>query len=163
MYKLYETAQTLDEWPGEAYDGSSVRGGMKALQKAGYITNYLWLPTARIAIEQSIQDMTDFMLQGYGTVVLGTDWFLSMDDVDSDGYIVEPGTTDTPIGGHAYRINWYSKKKDAFLVVNSWGHSWGEESEDGEMKGTAWMRPTLLRRLLLAYGEVACPTEVKVK
>lgn len=165
MYHFYAAAQRLDEWPGENYDGSSVRGGCKALQQQGYIQSYLWLDTRPSAVEASLLTMIDFMRLGYGTVIVGTNWYLSMDDVDGDGYILSPGTTETPVGGHAYRINWYDEKRNAFLVVNSWGYLWGEEDPDGTpgpYKGTAWMRAPLMRRLMVEEGEAACPTEVKV-
>ena len=31
---IYHTAQTMDEWPGTNYDGTSVRGGAKAVHQS---------------------------------------------------------------------------------------------------------------------------------
>lgn len=39
---LYELARRYDEWPGEAYVGSSARGGMKAWARHGVCTRDLW-------------------------------------------------------------------------------------------------------------------------
>lgn len=153
---IYRDAQKLDEWPGENYDGSSVRGGMKALQQAGYISNYVWADTRKTA--GAIETLRAFMNSGLGTVVLGTNWYLAMDDVDSKGFIVEPTSFSTPVGGHAYRLNWWDEKRNGFLVVNSWGLNWGYKNT-----GKAWMSEALLTRLLREDGEAAAPTEIKVK
>src|SRR3990167_7914954 len=40
--EVYAAAQRIDEWPGEAYDGTSVRAGAKILQELGFIGSYLW-------------------------------------------------------------------------------------------------------------------------
>ncbi len=39
---IYELAQHYDEWPGSDYEGSSVRGAMKALHKHGVCEEYYW-------------------------------------------------------------------------------------------------------------------------
>lgn len=39
---LYELARRYDEWPGEAYEGSSARGAMKAWSRHGVCTRALW-------------------------------------------------------------------------------------------------------------------------
>jgi len=39
---IYKQAQKLDEWFGENYDGTSVRGGAKFLKNTGRISSYLW-------------------------------------------------------------------------------------------------------------------------
>ena len=40
--RTYKLAQTLDEWPGEDYEGSSVLGALKAVQGLGFIGEYRW-------------------------------------------------------------------------------------------------------------------------
>ncbi|MBM3345680.1 MAG: C1 family peptidase [Betaproteobacteria bacterium] len=39
---LYELARRYDEWPGEAFEGSSARGGMKAWARHGVCTRARW-------------------------------------------------------------------------------------------------------------------------
>src|SRR4051812_13317178 len=39
---LYRRAQQVDEWPGEDYDGTSVRAGAKVLQADGRLLEYRW-------------------------------------------------------------------------------------------------------------------------
>ena len=36
---LYEMARKYDEWPGEHYEGSSARGGMKGWMAHGVVNN----------------------------------------------------------------------------------------------------------------------------
>lgn len=151
--ELYNAARRNDEWPGEDYDGSSVRGLMKAMQAAGLISSYVW--------GQTVTEALIWMNGGYGTVIIGSWWYPSMDNIDSDGYIVEPSATATPVDGHAYRLNW-SPHAGAILVVNSWGHVWGKPLTGGRLSGMAYMRPRLLERLLREQGEIAAPTQVKI-
>jgi len=51
---LYELARRYDEWPGEAYEGSSARGAIKAWVKHGVCLESSWKHTQR-----GIQHMTD--------------------------------------------------------------------------------------------------------
>src|SRR5712671_7038584 len=39
---LYKLAQQKDETPGENYDGTSTRGGVKAVQSLGFVSAYHW-------------------------------------------------------------------------------------------------------------------------
>src|SRR5687767_10267975 len=39
---LYKGAQAHDEWDGDNYEGSSVRGAFKYLQTLGYLKSYVW-------------------------------------------------------------------------------------------------------------------------
>ncbi|HEY5671220.1 MAG TPA: hypothetical protein VIS10_14605, partial [Anaerolineales bacterium] len=42
MRMLYEMAKRYDEWPGEAYSGSSARGAMKGWHKHGVCAETIW-------------------------------------------------------------------------------------------------------------------------
>ena len=42
VVQLFGHSQKLDEWAGENYDGTSVRGAAKYLQKNKKIGNYYW-------------------------------------------------------------------------------------------------------------------------
>lgn len=54
---LYELARRYDEWPGEAYDGSSARGAIKAWVKHGVCFEQSWPHTAH-----GIANMTDAVI-----------------------------------------------------------------------------------------------------
>ena len=153
--QIYKDAQDRDEWPGTNYAGTSVRGAMKALADAGVIASYVWGQTVAEAIR--------WMNDGYGTVVVGTDWYQEMSDVDEHGFMREPASSmATPIGGHAYRWIWYDAKQKGILVRNSWGHEFGIKKQ-GIGSGYAFLSLALAERLLQARGEIAAPVQVKLK
>jgi hypothetical protein len=152
---IYHHAQMVDEWPGEDYDGTSVRALMKVMREMGYISAYVW--------GQSVDEATAWMMNGFGTIIIGTNWYASMDEVGSDGFIKLPGRMETPIGGHCYRINWYDAKKGGYLVVNSWGNEWGIPKTDGTFTGKAYLRRDDFERLLLEEGEITAATQVPIR
>lgn len=151
---IYRGAQKNDEWPGTDYDGTSVRGAMKFLQASGYISSYVWAQTVQGAIE--------WMNGGYGTCVIGTNWYAEMSDVDRNGFMREPAPSlTTPIGGHAFRLIWWDAKKKGVLMRNSWGHEFGY-AKSGTPSGYAFITLELLERLFREDGEFACPTQLKI-
>jgi hypothetical protein len=137
---LYHQAQLVDEWPGEDYDGTSVRAGFKVLQTQGHVPNYAWA--------QSEQDIWDFVTTT-GPVVLGTDWFEGMFDPDADGFL---NLTGNVAGGHAWLI--YGADQTFYYMQNSWG-PWGIGNG-----GTAKIRRTDVSYLLTSNGEAAAGSEV---
>lgn len=141
--QFYTWARKNDEWPGEDYEGSSVRGAMKGLERAGLIRGgYLWAFTA--------ETVRDYVLR-YGPVVTGTDWYLDMMEPDSKARIHPTGPME---GGHAWLILGYSADRDAFRMQNSWGIEWGT-------RGRAWIGFDEYQMLLEADGGEACsPVEV---
>lgn len=144
---VYHQAQLIDEWPGENYDGTSVRAGAKVMQSKGFIGNYLWAA--------NMEEIKHWVLTT-GPVVMGTNWYSGMSegvwDPHRNGYWILPqGSLD---GGHAWLINGYSLIRHAFRMVNSWGQ-WGEN-------GKAWIGEEHVAQLLLEQGEACVPTEVKV-
>jgi hypothetical protein len=150
---IYQEAQRNDEWEGEEYDGTSVRALMKVMALRRYITSYVW--------GQSADEAISWMNGGYGTAIVGTNWYGSMDDVDNDGFIREPNTLATPIGGHAYRVNWWDAKKKGFLIINSWGPYWGMPKKT-TLTGTAYMSRALFDRLIREDGEITAATQQRV-
>lgn len=111
--ELYHQAQTLDEWDGEGYDGTSVRAGAKALQARGFISAYHW--------GESVEDVVYAVLEA-GPVVMGTIWTEQMFKPDAKGYI----TVDGPeVGGHAWEASGVTRIKEEFIGLNSWGPRWG--------------------------------------
>lgn len=147
---LYHQAQANDEWPGDDYEGSSVRGLFKALKKAGYVSEYRWALDVETVVGH---------LLTVGPVVMGTVWTEGMFMADSEGYIDDIGGEEA--GGHAYCLigaNRLKKSKHhgtgAVRVLNSWGPKW----EDG---GRAWLSFKALDWLLKQDGEACAAMELK--
>jgi hypothetical protein len=148
---LYRLAQQNDEWPGEDYDGSSVRGLFKALQKRGYVSEYNWA--------KEVGPIVDHILL-VGPVVMGTNWTEGMFAADHAGFIDNIGGK--VVGGHAYCLIGANRlkatphgTKGAVRVLNSWGASW-------EDHGRAWLSFEALAWLLSQDGEACTAVELKV-
>lgn len=139
---IYDEAQKLDEWPGEGYDGTSVRGGAKALQARGYISAYSWATT----LDEVIQSV--LML---GPMSVGTNWYNDMFEPDPTTFLVKP--TGGIAGGHAFQLNGVNVGRKTFRLKNSWGRSWGK-------KGYALISFEDFEKLLLEDGEACIATEV---
>jgi hypothetical protein len=138
---VYHWAQLVDEWPGEDYDGTSVRAGFQVLQTQGHIKNYVWA--------QSEYDIFDFVAST-GPVVMGTNWYDGMFDPDSAGVL---NLTGAVVGGHAWLL--YGVTADFYLMQNSWG-LWGLPG------GTAKIRRADVARLLQEDGEAGAGVEVSI-
>lgn len=151
-HDLYHWAQTEDEWPGEAYDGSSVRGGFKAMQKRGYVGEYRWAFDVETVIEHIL---------ARGPIVMGTAWYMDMFMPDIRTDYIEPGGQ--MVGGHAYlliganreRVNPINGDVGAVRIVNSWGRGWSEE-------GRAWLSFRHLGMLIEDWGEACAAMEIKL-
>ena len=139
--QIYHLAQTLDEYPGENYEGTSVDGGAKAARQTGWIGPYRWATNAYDAASA---------LSRYGPGIFGINWYNSM-FTPVDGYLSVSG----PIaGGHAILARGFSVRRDAFLLHNSWGAGWGGTDKG---PGTAWLRYADAVRLLGEQGEFCIP------
>lgn len=137
---IYKEAQKIDEWPGENYDGTSVRAGAKYLQKTKKISNYYWA--------YDINTLVNTLLN-VGPVVVGTYWYLRMFYPDKNGLIRIGGLI---VGGHAYVINGIDTNKKLFRIKNSWGRGWG-------LQGNAYISFTDMERLIKMNGEICLATE----
>jgi hypothetical protein len=134
--RVYRVAQQLDEWPGTNYAGTSVRGGVKAVKKLGFIKSYHWAWDATNTISA---------LLNLGPVVLGTPWFRDMDRPNAAGVILPRGPI---VGGHAAVLNGVNRKQKLVRLKNSWGRSWGKA-------GYAFLSFASLATLF-AHGAEAC-------
>lgn len=139
---IYVEAQKIDEWPGENYDGTSVRGGAKYLQRVGRIGPYSWAWDATT--------IRSWLLSDQGTVVVGTNWYNTMFHPDGSGYLHPTGSL---AGGHAYLIVGYSTDREAFRILNSWGREWGQS-------GRAWVAFEDMNRLISQDGEACTAIEL---
>lgn len=135
--ELYHEARTLDEWAGELYAGTSVRAGVKALDRLGLVAAYHWAETA--------DDALRWLLAGRGTLVVGSDWYEGMFTPDARGLLTPTGRV---VGGHAYLLYRADRARGLVGVCPSWGTAWG-------VNGVALMEVATLDRLLRDGGE-AC-------
>jgi C1A family cysteine protease len=130
----------VDEWPGENYDGTSVRAAAKYLQKTGKIKSYYWA--------FDVNTLTNTVLN-VAPVVVGTYWFYNMFYPDRNGLIRATGQI---AGGHAYVINGVDTIKKQFRIKNSWGKTWGQG-------GHAFISFSDMDKLIKLNGEICLATE----
>ena len=101
---IYRNAQKLDEWVGENYDGTSVRGGVKYLKSQNLVSNYYW--------GFDVNTLVNTVLN-LGPVVVGTNWYYNMFYPNTTGLIKIGG----PIaGGHAYVVNGVATTSKLFRI-----------------------------------------------
>ena len=139
---LYMLSQKFDDIPGEDYEGTTVRGALKVLQKLEVVENYLWAWSEGPVLSH---------LSHKGPVILGIDWMADMEETDSKGSISASGEV---LAGHAILADGVDFSKELVRLKNSWGRDWGK-------KGRATISFKDLRKLIRANGEAACITERK--
>ena len=138
---LYEMAKRNDEWPGESYDGSSLRGAIHGWKNMGVCEDAMWpyftgAKKGSLTIE-SAKDARNNTLGAYyrlrpvvsdfhaalnetGVIAVSANVHKGWDD-PADGiieYYKKAG------GGHAFIIVGYNDK--GFWIQNSWGKGWGD-------------------------------------
>lgn len=139
-FEIYHEAQKIDEWPGEAYEGSSVLAGAKVLKARGFLDEYRWA--------FSVNDL--ILAVGYkGPAVLGIPWYDGMFSPDNEGIIRPTGQV---AGGHAILCNGVSLKRSLFRLHNSWGQWWG-------LNGDAFISFDDMAKLLGERGEACIPVK----
>jgi len=140
---LYEMAKRYDEWEGEHYEGSSIRGAMKGWNKHGVCTQDDWpydpKDPERLTPERQ-EAALQYRLGAYYRVrhlhlnhmhsALNAVGILYVSATVHDGWEeVDPKTGRIPYrrkprGGHAFAIVGYDE--DGFWIQNSWGDTWGK-------------------------------------
>jgi hypothetical protein len=111
-HTLYGEAQQVDEWPGEDYDGTSVRAGAKVLATA---------VCRRVPLGMGRRHGRHALLTK-APVVLGTNWYSGMFEPDDRGPADRRGGS---AGGHAYVANGVNRDRGLVRIKNSWGRGWG--------------------------------------
>jgi len=137
---IYSEAQKIDAWPGESYDGTSVRAGARYLQNISKISSYYWAFDVNTLINTVLT---------LGPVVVGTNWYYSMFYPNINGLIKISGYL---AGGHAYVINGVDTVNKLFRIKNSWGQSWG-------VGGHAFISFDDMSRLIFENGEICLAIE----
>lgn len=138
--ELYRRAQLIDEWPGENYDGTSVRAGAKVLQSLGYVGEYRWAFDVWTVVRTLLE---------LGPVVLGVNWYGGMFTPNEDGLIRPTGRL---AGGHCVVANGANVRRGIVRIKNSWGRDWGKN-------GNCWMSFDDLDRLIREDGEACLAVE----
>lgn len=139
---IYTAAQKIDEWPGENYNGTSVRAGAKILQQQGFISNYFWTTDVNVLANTILNT---------GPVVAGTWWYSGMMNPNrTTGLIRASGRL---LGGHAYVINGVDMNRRLFRIKNSWGRNWG-------LQGRAFISFTDMSKLMRMNGEICLAQEI---
>lgn len=138
---LYELARLYDEWPGEAYEGSSCRGAMKGWHKHGVCAEELWPARGKPApgwaedaaerplgayyrIDRTSLSDLQAAIHEVGAVYVSASVHRGWRLGSSDELPEIAWRNGTPIeGGHAFALVGYERR--GFIVQNSWGTGWG--------------------------------------
>lgn len=140
---LYEMARRFDEWPGEAYEGSSCRGAITGWYHMGVCSEEKW--------PYHVNESSSFTLdkaKDARSNTIGAYYRVQKNIVDMHAALNEVGVLyvsanvhsgwysdnivngripyrDESIGGHAFAIVGYNT--EGFWVQNSWGSNWGDD------------------------------------
>ena len=149
---LYKECQLVDEWPGEDYDGTSVRAGAKVLKSRGLIDAYYFA--------FDIESVKLNLLER-SPVVVGTTWYNSMFEpkkYDDRTYVCEVDQNSGKAGGHAYVLNGIDLEKEIdgstgyMRLKNSWGRNWA-------FQGRCFISIDDVEKLLEEEGEMCIAKE----
>ncbi|SIS98153.1 C1 family peptidase [Insolitispirillum peregrinum] len=140
-WMLYDMARRHDEWPGEDYDGSSLRGALRGWYNNGACRFSLWpQPQSGVSVEQA-KDARSVALGAYYRLRANlSDFHAALNECQTilvsaavhDGWetpevhgeraVIAAGQTQ--LGYHAFAVVGYDA--DGFWVQNSWGQEWGK-------------------------------------
>jgi hypothetical protein len=137
---LYAKATVLDTFPGAwppTDTGSSGLGVAKAGVALGYLTRY----EHAFGFDHFAAALT---LQ---PVIVGTNWYSTMFDTDSDGFVSPAGQL---AGGHEYLALGINHRERYVTFLNSWSDGWG-------VKGKFRMTLDDFTALLDEDGDVTVP------
>jgi hypothetical protein len=133
----YHRAQQLDEWAGEAYDGTSVLAGCLVGRERGCWSGFTWA--------KSVEEYADAIVRK-GPGIAGVTWHEDSYETDALGVLRVSGAV---VGGHAILVNGFipeapsaymrtrlaalgllpafdSIDGGAFLMLNSWSPTFGK-------------------------------------
>src|SRR5690606_3107534 len=119
------------------YDGTTVRGGAKALRARGLVAEFLWAFTLEAVVQTLLE---------VGPVVIGVNWYRGMTQPERGVLMRATGQLE---GGHAVVLNGVNTNDELLRVKNSWGRRWGTN-------GRAYLPFADFRRLLEREDGEAC-------
>jgi len=130
--------------------GAQIRDGIKTINKQGVCSEIEWpyttskfktKPSAKcfidalqnqllqyLSISQDLTSLKSSLAQGY-PFPFGFSVYESFesDEVAKTGIVPMPSKDEKCMGGHAVLAVGYDDSKKAFIVMNSWGTSWGDK------------------------------------
>jgi len=152
---VYWNACSIDGDPGQD-NGTQITSAVQGIAKWGICRESLWpydpgkesvnppvaaykegavhLVLAHLSLNnQVIDQLKQCLVKGFPFIfgISVYDSFMS-DDVAQSGLVPMPGQDEELLGGHALCCVGYDDSKNAFLVRNSWGSSWG-------LQGYCWI------------------------
>ena len=139
-WMLYHLARRYDEWEGEAYDGSSIRGAMKGWMRHGVCAWEHYEGDGELSAD-ALADALKRPLGNYyrvrhlhlehvhaalaevGVVIASAQVHTGWDEVPKRGKPRIPFQAEAT-GGHAFAVVGYDD--EGFWIQNSWGDTWGD-------------------------------------
>lgn len=149
---LYHMARRYDEWPGDAYEGSSARGAMKGWHQHGVCRESSWAnrpprrgqPRPGLS-PQMLDEATNYVLGAYyrvqpdnlvqmhcalteagilfATGAVHQGWQAPDPVTGRIAFEVDPEQRPISTGGHAFAIVGFDT--EGFWIQNSWGEAYG--------------------------------------
>lgn len=135
---LYSAAETIDgDGPYPPNDnGSSGLSVAQAAKNGGWISSYVHC--------NGLQDILDALSSG-SPVIVGTNWYDSMDSPDANGLVTISPNAQVR-GGHEYLARKIDVDKQLLGFDNSWGAGFG-------VNGSFWYSWSDMDRLLAEQGD----------
>ncbi|MFZ5770718.1 MAG: hypothetical protein ACOY4W_04755 [Thermodesulfobacteriota bacterium] len=137
--QIYRRAKQLDQYPGEAYAGSSVLGAVKAGKERGWYTSYYWAFSEmdlRLAVSWK------------GPAIIGIPWPKDMRKPGKTGIITSIGGGGT--ARHAILVKGFNVNSGLYTLHGSYGPLWAH-------KGDCYLHHTHMAQLLRQQGECCIP------
>lgn len=113
--QFYAGAQSLDEWPGEDYDGTSALGLLRYLRAQRIVGEYRWA----FGLDDVLKT-----LSYHGPVGVGSWWRRGMDEPGPDGRGLS--YSGEYRGGHEWELMGVDVTRREVVAMNSWGEEWGD-------------------------------------
>jgi hypothetical protein len=165
----YRRAQRLDEWPGEAYEGTSVLAGCLVGRERKLWTGFRW---AKRPAELAAGICDDTL----GPAIIGVQWSQQLYDPPASGLLPADVTLDPDLGHCVLAFGYLPEPElitrdlwdtledldlvhaveqldePSFPLLNSWGEEWA-------VAGCAIAPASLVQRWFRARGEFALPEQ----